>query len=228
MVSPDGAEFLYALRFAFDTTNNEAEYEALYVGLDIAQHMGITALEVFSDSQIIVNQVRGEYSAKEERMQQYLEKVTTLIPGFSYFTITRIPRKQNVRADELSKLSSFTPQQMGRKVIVEELDRPTIDQGQLEVAEVGEPNPSWMTPIQEYLENGALPPDPTAARRIRRLAPRYVIQNDVLYRRSYLQPLLRCVGPQQADYLVREFHEGACGSHVGVRALAKKIIRWGY
>ncbi|GKA08176.1 reverse transcriptase domain-containing protein [Tanacetum coccineum] len=65
LTNPKGVEFTYAMRFRFEATNNEAEYEALIAGLRIAEQMGIKNLQVNVDSRLVANQVNGSYVAKE-------------------------------------------------------------------------------------------------------------------------------------------------------------------
>ncbi|GJU87334.1 ribonuclease H-like domain-containing protein [Tanacetum coccineum] len=74
LIDPAGKEYTYALRFEFETTNNEAEYEALLVGLRIAQEMEITKVAIFIDSQLVVNQIKGTYAAKQLSIKSYLQK----------------------------------------------------------------------------------------------------------------------------------------------------------
>ncbi|GKE31928.1 reverse transcriptase domain-containing protein, partial [Tanacetum coccineum] len=69
----EGMKFTYALRFRFDATNNEAEYEALIAGLRIAEQIGIKNLQANMDSRLVANQVNGTYIAKEPGMIKYLE-----------------------------------------------------------------------------------------------------------------------------------------------------------
>ncbi|GJY86762.1 reverse transcriptase domain-containing protein [Tanacetum coccineum] len=64
-----------------DSTNNEAEYEALIAGLRIAARMGVRNLEANVDSRLVANHVLGEYVAKEDNMVQYLDKTKSLRPG---------------------------------------------------------------------------------------------------------------------------------------------------
>ena len=64
-----------ALRLSFSTSNNEAEYEAILVGLDLALMLVATKLEIRSDSQLIVGQIQREYEAKNEHMARYLAMV---------------------------------------------------------------------------------------------------------------------------------------------------------
>ena len=61
-----------SLRLGFSTTNNEAEYEVLLTGMVMVQKMGGKTMEVFSDSKLVVDQVRGELEARDPRMQEYL------------------------------------------------------------------------------------------------------------------------------------------------------------
>ena len=73
MESPTGEKVHYALRLQFPATNNEAEYEALIARLRLAKEMGLQQLRVYSDSQLVINQVRGDYQAKGENMMAYLK-----------------------------------------------------------------------------------------------------------------------------------------------------------
>ena len=59
--TPEGHKVTSAIRFEFPASNNEAEYEALLVGLRLAEHLKAENLDIFSDSQLIVNQVKGQY-----------------------------------------------------------------------------------------------------------------------------------------------------------------------
>ena len=71
----------------------------------------------------------------------------------------------------------------------------------------------WMIPIIRYLKEGWLPEDETEARKIQIRAARFVIIDDVLYRRGYSLPYLRCTSLEEADYILREIHEGIYGNH---------------
>ena len=68
----------YAIRIGFKGTNNEAEYEAFLAGLRVATDLGVDSLDVFSDSQLVVNQVQGDYLAKDSRMVAYLDEVKAM------------------------------------------------------------------------------------------------------------------------------------------------------
>ena len=66
------------MRLNFSATNNEAEYEALLMGIAMVQRMGGKSIKVFLDSRLIIGQVKGEFKAKDERMQGYLSQVKCL------------------------------------------------------------------------------------------------------------------------------------------------------
>ncbi|KAM1786961.1 hypothetical protein ACFX14_039537 [Malus domestica] len=55
LTTPDKVAMEYALRFKFKASNNEVEYEALLVGLRLAKHLGVKRIDIFSDSQLVVN-----------------------------------------------------------------------------------------------------------------------------------------------------------------------------
>ncbi|XP_071712913.1 uncharacterized protein [Rutidosis leptorrhynchoides] len=85
LASPSGEEHTYALRFIFDVTNNEAEYEALLAGLNIARKMNIVKLRVFTDSQLVANQFNGSFEAHDPSMRKYLQLLKEMAARFEHF-----------------------------------------------------------------------------------------------------------------------------------------------
>ena len=65
-------------------------------------------------------------------------------------------------------------------------------------------------------------------KKLRIRATRYVLMDEVLYKRGFSQPYLRCLAPDEANYVLREIHEGVCGNHSGARSLIHKVVRVGY
>ncbi|GJR16631.1 reverse transcriptase domain-containing protein [Tanacetum coccineum] len=74
LTSPEGEEFTYALRFEFDVSNNEAEYEALVADLRIAEQMGVKNLTAKVDSHLVANQINGLHEAKEQSMTRCVKQ----------------------------------------------------------------------------------------------------------------------------------------------------------
>ena len=106
LISPEGHRFHSALRFGFKAYNNEAEYEALLAGLRVASELKVNSVQCFSDSQLVVNQVLGEYQARGAKMAAYLAKVKVELSAFGRGSIEQIPREQNANADALAKLAT--------------------------------------------------------------------------------------------------------------------------
>ncbi|GJR31759.1 reverse transcriptase domain-containing protein [Tanacetum coccineum] len=123
-----GMKFTYALRFRFNATNNEAEYEALIAGLRIAKKMGIKNLQTNVDSRLVENQVNGSYI---------------------------VPRCENKMADALSKITSTSFAHLTKQVLVEELNEKSINEAEV-LAVVEEEGHTWVTPIFEYLREETL------------------------------------------------------------------------
>ena len=87
---------------------------------------------------------------------------------------------------------------------------------------------NWTTPLITYLKTGVLPNEKGAARKLKVQASRFVLIKDVLYKRGFSRPYLRCLGQEEANYVMREVHEGICRNHSGARSLVHKLIRAGY
>jgi ribonuclease HI len=92
-------------------TNNMAEYEALVRALRRASEMAVTSVFIYTDSQLVANQIVGSYKVKNDRLRTYLQEAKSLIDDFSSFKITYIPREKNKLADKLAK--SAAEQQSG-------------------------------------------------------------------------------------------------------------------
>ena len=106
LISPEKITIEKSLRLVFSTTNNEAEYEVLLQGMAMVQKMEGKALEVFSDSRLVVGQVKGELEARDVRMQEYLSKVRRLQSDFEFFNLTHVSRSGNTHADSLATLAT--------------------------------------------------------------------------------------------------------------------------
>ncbi|XP_025678219.1 uncharacterized protein [Arachis hypogaea] len=200
------------------------EYEALIRGLILAREVGASRVEVSSDSQVVTSQVNGSYQARDTLLQKYLEKVKELCKSFKEVVIQHVPRERNARADLLSKLASTKPGTGNRSLIQGLATEPAII---LCTTQMPSPH-SWMDLILRYLEHGEAPENEKEAQATKREAPKYVIIQGQLYKRGLHQPLLKCLRPDQMDYVLSEVREGCCGHHIGGRSLARKIVWAGY
>ncbi|GJX99269.1 reverse transcriptase domain-containing protein [Tanacetum coccineum] len=113
------------------------------------------------------------------------------------------------------------------RILVEVLNERSTEVQEVQTI-VEEEGDNWMTPIIKYLEEGVVPSDSNEARALRAKIGQYTMESGVLFKKGYLVPMLRCVGPLQANYVIREIHMGSCGMHMGPRAVVRKAMRQGY
>ncbi|GKU96922.1 hypothetical protein SLEP1_g10102 [Rubroshorea leprosula] len=175
-------------------------------------------------------QVNGSCEIRDPQLGRYASVVNRLKSIFVLFQIDKIPRADNHQADELSKLASSQDLNPQRLTIVEILDAPSYTDSTVECQLLStDPSaPSWTTPLINYLQSGELPEDPSAAKLIKRRAAHFTLIDNQLYKRAASMPLLRCLTPYEAEYAVREIHEEVCGTHIGGKTLASKLLRHGY
>ena len=86
-------------------TNNEAEYQALIDGLNFCIDNSIKEIDVFLDSNLVVEQVNKNYKVKAENLKVLNSKVDELIEGFNFIEINHVYREENKRADQLANMA---------------------------------------------------------------------------------------------------------------------------
>ncbi|RVW68609.1 hypothetical protein CK203_058859 [Vitis vinifera] len=197
--SPTGEHLEQAIRLGFSASNNEAEYEAILSGLDLALALSVSKLRIYSDSQLVVRHVQKEYEAKDSRMARYLAKVRSTLQQFTEWTIEKIKRADNRHADALAGIAASLPSRS---------------------------HSIAHTCASQSL--CTLPEDPKQAHKIRVQAARFTLIGGHLYKRSFTGPYLRCLGHSEAQYVLAELHEGICGNHTGGRSLAHRAHSQGY
>ena len=85
-----------------------------------------------------------------------------------------------------------------------------------------------MTPITFYLKDSILPDDKEAIRKLKFQVAHFVLIKGILHKRGFSRPYLRCLIPEEVDYVMREVHKGVCRNHSRSRSLVHKLIRAGY
>ena len=78
------------------------------------------------------------------------------------------------------------------------------------------------------MKNGVLPDEKEAVRKLKLQATRFVLIKDVLHKRGFSRPYQRCLGNEEANYVIREVHEGIYRNHSRSRSLVHKLVRAGY
>jgi ribonuclease HI len=102
IVNPDGHIVAKVGKFLGESTNNVAEYMGLILGLKRAKAMGIKELDVYSDSELLVKQLAGDYAVKAEHLRPLHDEARSLLKAFSEIQVRYIPREENEQADAMS------------------------------------------------------------------------------------------------------------------------------
>ena len=106
IILPRGLSFEFAYTIKPMTTNNQAEYESIIKGLQLLQEVKADAIEIFGDSQLVVNQLISLYGCKDDILRSYYEKCWSLINEFPMVTIRHVPRAQNQETNRLAQSAS--------------------------------------------------------------------------------------------------------------------------
>ncbi|PKA61923.1 hypothetical protein AXF42_Ash008755 [Apostasia shenzhenica] len=204
LTSPMGATLHQVVILQFKATNNQAEYEALIEGLSFALSVAVKCIQVFSDSQLVVNQVNRAFEIKDEILKKYLQQAQSLISQFEDFSLTHIPREENQVADRLAKVGL---PDLRRTQVFEKLS--------FECTKIHseEHPPCWMDKILNYLKDGTQPDNRQEAKKLKLDCTKYVIINGELYRRSYAKPLTKCLRLEEAQEVMEAVHKGECGTY---------------
>ena len=181
------------IRLDFPTTNNEAEYEALVAGLDLAKAAGAENIVVHCDSQVVTSQINGDYECKNDRMKKYSKEVKYRINDLEVKFI-QISMEENEWADHLAKAASaefmLVPEQVLSFIQISSL----IDDGTNMQMVNSECN--WTTPLISYLKTGVLPDEKGAARKLKVQASRFLLIKDVLYKKRLLSTIHEVFRPR--------------------------------
>ena len=180
LLSPEGDVIECMIRLDFPTTNNEAEYEVLVAGLDLARATRAISVVIYCGSQVIANQVNGDYECKGERMKRYMDQVKRRVDDLQA-KIVQILRGKNEQADCLAKAASVEHMITHGNVISFVQLSPLIDFGN--VQEIGSES-NWTTTIASYLKDGVIPDEKEVAKKLKVRVARFVLIKEVLYKRG--------------------------------------------
>ena len=161
-------------------------------------------------------------------MQGYLNQVKYLQLKFDSFDLLHIPRSGNANADSLAMLATSSAQDLPRVIFVEDLYKPSRTGETIQINQI-RVGPSWMDSIIRFLKEDILPEEKIEADKIQRKVTSYWLSEDhKLYKHSFSGPYLLCVHPELTKSLLKELHEGICGSHTRGRFLVHRAIIQGY
>ncbi|XP_066358440.1 uncharacterized protein [Miscanthus floridulus] len=234
------------VRIHFPSSNNVVEYEELINGLRIAIELGIRWLDVWGNSQQVIEQVMKESSHHNAKMAAYCREVYQLEDKFNGLELNHISRRLNEVADTLAKAASgrelvpigiFASNQYKPSIRYEELEQagdwlPPSDPEVMELDEdpMIEPDPLavWRAPYLDYLLREALSTDKMKARWLTCRAKSFVLIKGELYRRSHTEILQRYIPNEQGKRLLSDIHGGVYGHHAAPRTLVGNVFRQGF
>jgi ribonuclease HI len=107
IITPKGAHIPFTARLQFDCTNNIAEYEACIMGIEEAIDLRIKNIDIYGDSALVVNQIKGEWETRHAGLIPYRDYARRLLTFFNKVELHHIPRDENQMADALATLSSM-------------------------------------------------------------------------------------------------------------------------
>ncbi|CAN6571088.1 unnamed protein product [Malus baccata var. baccata] len=113
IINPQGVYHYYSFLLDYqENTNNRAEYEALIFGLEILMDLRATEVEIFGDSELVINQLNGEFKCRHITMAGYYMAATQLLSFWeSEISVNHIPRGSNLAANEMAQLALGVPMQ---------------------------------------------------------------------------------------------------------------------
>jgi hypothetical protein len=140
----------------------------------------------------------------------------------------KIPRADNEKVDRLARMAFVenTETEENRESIKSLRHSSIFDEASV-VTSINEVS-DWRKEIIDYLQNEALPSEKRSAVQLKMKTRRFTMVNGTLYKRGFTLPLLKCVSPEEGNYILWEIHEGICGNHSGARVLAHKAVRAGF
>ena len=139
----------------------------------MVQRMSEKSVKVFTDSRLVVGQVKGEFEAKDERMQGYLSQVRILQSKFESFNLLHIPRSGNAHADSLAMLATSSAHNLPRVILIEDLYKPTETRGETVRVHQIRAGPNWMDSIIQFLKEDILLEERLEVDKVRRKATRF-------------------------------------------------------
>ncbi|XP_024171792.1 uncharacterized protein LOC112177767 [Rosa chinensis] len=183
-----GDHFSYSFQLEFQCTNNQAEYEALIIGLEVLLEIGVRDIQILGDSLLVINQLSEKFRCVSFALVPYLNRTLELLDQFDDVDLEHIPRERNFTANELAQLAIGVTLRYGVRERILKVERRTLPSwmarkdppDNTSVATLEPINVDWRIPLINYIKH----PDQTVDRRIRYLDLNYFLINNELHRRG--------------------------------------------
>ena len=157
---------------------------------------------------------------------KYVSQVKQRLSGFLVWKLEHVPKDSDEKADALAFVASSLP--ITEIIFMPIYYQPVSSIVSPQVNQVDKVLPSWMDPIILYLSIGQLHSERNKAHKLQIQSARFSLVDGQLLKRSLGGLYLKCVTPEQSQYVLAELHEGICGNHLGGRTLAHRAHTQGY
>ena len=248
--SPQGIKTKYGFQISEgNCSNNQAEYEALVIGLEILLSIGADTVEIFGDSQLVINQLNGTFKCLSPALIIYYDHVQKLAKQFMMISFTYVPRFLNEEANDIAQTASgykyidekdleFCQLTIRRSIPMLRYRKNDLEMDaskgenrfscnlqqplMFENFEIGESSSSSQNmDWRQPIIDYLTKPDAKADRATRLRSLNYVMYDNDLFKKGSDGLLLRCLNKVDAFRVMAEVHEGICGAHqAGVK------MRW--
>lgn len=151
----------------------------------MARSLEVQKLVIYSDSQLVVKQLSGEYEARGVRMTKYLAEVKDKLAYFTSHSCQGVDRSDNTVADALARLATTEASSFNGSVYLEVLERPSVSRTEVLALDRLD---CWLTPYITYLVDGTLPSDRILARKVKHRSSNFVLIDGETYTEGPLAP----------------------------------------
>ncbi|KAL5570108.1 hypothetical protein UlMin_026683 [Ulmus minor] len=194
LIGPESQVITKTCKLLYNCSNNEAEYDALIMGLELAESENIKRLLIRGDSKLAIQQLKGEFAVKEPALAKYRTKAQHILQKFQAYKLEHVARSQNRYADALATLALKISIQKDQQAVI------TIEARGPTEAKFPEPKEDgWITEIKAKIREGKM-----AGYKIAR---RFHIEEGILYFKAPTGVLARCLSKEEASSKVKEIHE---------------------
>ncbi|XP_011627334.1 uncharacterized protein LOC105421506 [Amborella trichopoda] len=245
LCSPEKIMFPTAIRLNFPCTSNIAEYESSIAGLENARELQSEQLRVVGNSFLIINQINREWKVRDKKLQLYQDLVAKSSKCFKRVTFQYVTRENNWFADTLATLAPMVniPPQMSVQPFYirhkSNLSPPKMDSEKedqesereeemftLGANQIVKTKP-WNHDVSVLLKDRTYPEGASKRDRdtLRRFSINCLIEDDIIYKKSFEGILLRCIDQPEVNMVLNELHNER--GHVEATLLAHKVRRQG-
>ncbi|XP_059658641.1 uncharacterized protein LOC132304963 [Cornus florida] len=233
IISPAGRKASFSFFLDFKCSNNQAEYEALIIGLEILIEMAVRDVKILRDSNLVLSQIFEDFKCLSWQLRPFYSLATSLINQFDNVQLKFWPRGQNKEANSMAQAASGIRVPAGiedqlikitrRSLPSAELRNTMFDTWTIDVEDLADDD--WRIPFIMFLRN----PNIKADRSIKRKAINFVLLDGDLYRKGLEDGLLlQCISKEESLQVMAEVHEGSCGAHQAGIKMRWLIRKYGY